>query len=328
MTIVLCDSNSVNSYGFRTMVGGIRLERFKANPVMLYQHDTERILGHWENIRVEDGKLMADPAFDTEDEEMKPIIGKIERGHLKGCSVGMRVLRMESIPGADAPGTGEMVAVESELMEASIVTIPSDANALVLYADADASGTEGKRRLTVEEFKKLYAGGCMPPNVAAGTTAQTEKNMEQNETVTTDNSAVIARLEAQMEEKDRVILELQAQVAQMEATQIDTMLNTAVAEGRIGKDEVQEWATLAALDLATVQKVLERRKAESRLMDNGQGTMDNDRASLRAMVKGDKGEEIPDWDLCDRNGTLYAIKQNQPEVYAKMYERKYGKGQR
>ncbi len=298
MTIILCDSNSVNSYGFRTMVGGINLERFKANPVMLYQHDTERILGHWENIRVEDGKLMADPAFDTEDEEMKPIIGKIERGHLKGCSVGMRVLRFDNAP------TGEMLAVESELMEASIVTIPSDANALVLYANTDGGvETDGRPSLlTVEEFKKLYI------------------NMEQNETVNTDNSAVIARLQAQNEEKDRVILELQAQVAQMEATQIDTMLNSAVAEGRIGKDEVQHWATLAALDFATVQKVLEMRaKSGETRAERGE------RTSLQAMVKGDKGEDIPDWDLCDKNGTLYGIKQNQPEVYAKMYAKKFGK---
>ncbi len=144
--------------------------------------------------------------------------------------------------------------------------------------------------------------------------------MEQNETVNTDNSAVIARLQAQNEEKDRVILELQAQVAQMEATQIDTMLNTAVAEGRIGKAEVQHWATLAALDYATVQKVLEMRaKSGETRVERGE------RASLQAMLKGDKGEDIPDWDLCDKNGTLYAIKQNQPEVYAKMYAKKFGK---
>ena len=291
MTIILCDSNSVNSYGFRTMVGGIRLERFKANPVMLYQHDTERILGHWENIRVEDGKLMADPAFDTEDEEMKPIIGKIERGHLKGCSIGMRVLRFDNAP------DGEMLAVESELMEASIVTIPSDANALVLYANTDGGvETDGRPSpLSVEEFKKLYI------------------NMEQTtETVITDNSAVIAKLQAQNEEKDRVILELQAQVAQMEATQIDTMLNAAVAEGRIGKDEVQHWATLAALDYETTKKVLEKRAPKAE-------------ASLAALLKKPAGGSIPDWDLCDKNGTLYDIKQKQPEVFAQMFQAKFGK---
>ena len=296
MTIILCDSNSVNSYGFRTMVGGINLERFKANPVMLYQHDTERILGHWENIRVEDGKLMADPAFDTEDEEMKPIIGKIERGHLKGCSVGMRVLRFDNAP------DGEMLAVESELMEASIVTIPSDANALVLYNPDDE-----RHALSVEEFKKLYI------------------NMEQTtETVITDNSEVIAKLHAQNEEKDRVILELQAQVAQMEATQIDTMLNTAVAEGRIGKDEVQHWATLAALDYATVQKVISLRTPKTEKEDR-EYERRGKAASLRAMLKDDKGADIPDWDLCDKNGTLGQIRQDQPEVFAQMYAKKYGK---
>lgn len=292
MTIVLCDSNSVNSYGFRTMVGGINLERFKANPVMLYQHDTERILGHWENIRVEDGKLMADPAFDTEDEEMKPIIGKIERGHLKGCSVGMRVLRFDNAP------TGEMLAVESELMEASIVTIPSDANALVLYNPDDE-----RHALSVEEFKKLY---IIPNN----------KTMEQTENtnVITDNSEVIARLQAQNDEKDRLILELQAQLAQVEATQIDAMLNSAVADGRIGSDEVPHWASLAALDFQTVQVLLGKRAPQTK-------------ASLSAMIKTEAKPEdkAQEWDKLFKQGSLMELKAKDPEKFNELFTARFSR---
>jgi len=33
-------------------------------------------IGRWDNVRIEDGKLLADPVFDTEDENARKIAGK------------------------------------------------------------------------------------------------------------------------------------------------------------------------------------------------------------------------------------------------------------
>ena len=62
-SFVLSDGRIVNNHGFRIDLRGVNLDRFKANPVMLYQHDIERIIGRWDNIRVEDNRLMADAVF-------------------------------------------------------------------------------------------------------------------------------------------------------------------------------------------------------------------------------------------------------------------------
>ena len=127
MRIVLCDSAVVNSYGFRTEVEGIDLSRFVKNPVMLYNHDPERVIGRWENMDIEDGRLTAVPVFDMEDPFAAEIARKVEGGFLKGCSMGLMIKAMETRNGVD-------VATSSVLLEASIVSIPADENALVKLA--------------------------------------------------------------------------------------------------------------------------------------------------------------------------------------------------
>ncbi|MDD4142963.1 MAG: HK97 family phage prohead protease, partial [Bacteroidales bacterium] len=125
-TFVMCDSGKTNSYGFRIDLQGMDMSRFDNNPVMLYRHNSEDLIGKWENIRIEDGKLMADPVFDMEDETAKRVYSQVNRGFLKGCSVGIIINEMKET-------TKEFVATKTELLEASICAIPSDAGAVVLY---------------------------------------------------------------------------------------------------------------------------------------------------------------------------------------------------
>ena len=72
MKVVLCDSNTINSYGFRTDVDGIDLTRFKKNPVMLYNHNPLQVIGRWEHITADGGKLTAEPVFDMDDTHSPP----------------------------------------------------------------------------------------------------------------------------------------------------------------------------------------------------------------------------------------------------------------
>ncbi|HBX45551.1 HK97 family phage prohead protease [Limibacterium fermenti] len=126
MDFILSDGKSTNTKGYRTNVLGILLERFKANPVMLFDHDTGKVIGRWENIRIEDDKLMATPVFDLDDPQGKEVARKVDKNFLRAASIGIMPLRLEYI-------NDEFVLVESELMEASIVPIPSDAGAIRLY---------------------------------------------------------------------------------------------------------------------------------------------------------------------------------------------------
>lgn len=116
---------SRNDYGFIVLTSGINLEKFIRNPVMFYNHDRKGgVIGRWENIRVEKGKLLATPVFDEADELGNKIARKVETGFIRGASLGLEILQMDI--------AGETV-LSSEIIECSVCDIPSNGNALMLY---------------------------------------------------------------------------------------------------------------------------------------------------------------------------------------------------
>ena len=127
MNEFLLNDGTINSYGFVVLTEGINLSRFRKNPVMFYNHRKDSgVIGRWENLRIENGKLYGTPVFDDKHEPGKTIKEKVESGFLKGASMGIDVLAMEDI-------NGVKTAVKCELVEVSVCDIPSNENALQLY---------------------------------------------------------------------------------------------------------------------------------------------------------------------------------------------------
>lgn len=228
-TFILCDGNRVNSYGFRTDLAGLDLERFKSNPVMLYAHDPSDVIGRWENIRVEDNQLKADAVFDTDDEQGKRIAGKVERGFLKGCSMGIHVKELHEVDNVP-------VATRSELMEASVCPIPSDAGAVRLY-------DENRKELTFEEVRLQFNNQLKPIE------------MNRNEETNVQTPAA--------DPKDAEIASLKAQLAESKKREVDSFLTAAVQSGKITTEEKEGFAKLAANDFETVQSLINSRPAKA-----------------------------------------------------------------
>lgn len=136
-TFILHDEKQVNSYGFRIKTDGIKLTRFQANPVMLADHynSTSAVLGRWDDITIVGGQVQARANFDTEDADAQKVAGKVERGYLRGCSIGISFDRKDMQLQPD----GTYVLEACELVEASICAVPSNAAAVRLYA-ADKPG--------------------------------------------------------------------------------------------------------------------------------------------------------------------------------------------
>jgi hypothetical protein len=158
---VLSDGNTINSKGFRIDISGLDLTRFKLNPVMLYEHNPENVIGRWTDIKNEDLKLTAIPEFDMEDTGVLGIAGKVERGFLKGASVSIIPKEAQEIDGVP-------VITKSELVEASIVSVPSDACAVRLYNENLETLTVDKLMLNIKQqkqvkgdFRDFYGQICM-----------------------------------------------------------------------------------------------------------------------------------------------------------------------
>lgn len=130
---VFNDENKYNCYGFRVLNAGIDMSRFDQNPVMLSEHwmNSASVLGAWEDVKVEGATLTGVPKFDTEDEGAKKVMGKVERGFIKSCSMGF-LFKPDDM---QYEGDGKYVLNKCELMEVSIVAVPGNANAVRLYAE-------------------------------------------------------------------------------------------------------------------------------------------------------------------------------------------------
>lgn len=301
MRIVLCDSGTVNSYGFRTALEGIDLSRFRKNPVMLYNHDPERVIGRWEDLNIEDGQLTATPVFDLEDTFAAEIARKVEGGFIKGCSMGIMIQAMST------DENGVNVATKSVLLEASIVSIPADENALVVYEDEDR-----KKQLSINEFNTLYYKMETKEKTLAEDTERTE-------------SAEVVTLRAQVADKDAKIAELNATVdtlrkdlAELEYREAEKFVDAAIADGKITEDVKGEAISFYLSFPKETEKLFGAIKGKADEADAQQ-------MSLAQMVQNGKGTTNKTWDELDRiPGALKALKADNPEEFKRLYREKWG----
>ena len=127
-------TEDINSYGFWVSTKGIELARFKKNPIILNNHSSWGLpVGRVENIRIEKGELKGELIFDDSDEKGKQLKSKYEKGFMNAFSIGFEVVEMSNEPSHLKVGQSRETVTKCELIEISVVTIPSNANAVRLY---------------------------------------------------------------------------------------------------------------------------------------------------------------------------------------------------
>ncbi|MCS2957647.1 HK97 family phage prohead protease [Bacteroides salyersiae] len=109
---------------------------------MLYMHFRDegtpewcdyKAIGYWDDIKIEGDQLSAIPVFDKVDDLSKTIAAKYEAGTLRAASIGIRILATSAEKEYLLPGQTRETVTKAEIMEASIVDIPANANAVRLY---------------------------------------------------------------------------------------------------------------------------------------------------------------------------------------------------
>lgn len=118
-------TNSLDRDKDRLDVSSLDLDFFLANPIMLAGHNRDKPIGTWENIRIEDGKLLAEPNFANTPlgQEYKQLVAD-------------RVIRTASVGFSPAPDSspeneaGGRDFSNAELLEVSLVTVPANREAL------------------------------------------------------------------------------------------------------------------------------------------------------------------------------------------------------
>lgn len=271
-TWTLNDEREVNSYGFRLPNANADLERFKSNPIMLLMHDLRVVIGRWKNVRIEGPLMLAEDEFDMEDKEAKKIAGKVERGFIKGCSLGLLFPDPESF--SKAPD-GVWEPSKWEPYEDSIVTVPSSKAALRLYAAPGVPMTEDGVKLSLSAISKklelpktsqtktknsdmekfTLTGGALAALLSVGLT-------DQNDPVAVHAAiaTLAANLKTAQENEAAAKTALQTlKDAQLTAakTAVTARVDAAITAGKVTADKKESLITLGLTDATMLDFVLD-----------------------------------------------------------------------
>ncbi|MGB9590940.1 MAG: hypothetical protein ACPL1K_00290 [Candidatus Kryptoniota bacterium] len=317
-TFVLADE-SLNSYGFWLKMDGADIEQFKRNPIMLWMHirawrgtrDEVLPIGTWDNIHIEDGKLLADAVIDTDDEFASFIAQKVAKGIIRMASVGITVLETSSTPENLKPGQTRETVTKWKVREASLVDMGANDNAISLaFYDTDGNPIElnagkgdcpvnlvqtPKPNYSMKEISKLL-------NLSEGADESTVANEVQK---LLDRNAKLEQQLNQIAERDKKL--------RIERTA--KLIDEAIRDGRINADARQAWEKMfdANYEVAeeTILALPRRQSVKESLTHDAKGKMAEKYATMS-------------WDEIDHKGKLRELKADYPELYAQKFEEKFG----
>lgn len=272
-SFVLNDESKTNSHGFRVKNSGIDLVRFKTNPVLLDYHmpSNATVIGKWENIRIEGTLLLADPVFDEEDENAKKIKGKVDRGYIKGASLGLALANAQWELIDDVP-----TLTFCEVTEASIVPIPSNANALKLYAATGEVLEADEIKLSIEsisnQIKQINNMKQIQLSVATLLVLGLQADqLKDNATL----EAAIEKLAKDFQEKEVSLTAmtaerdaLNAKLAAIDTQKATELVDNAIKAGKITADKRESFLSLANSNFEMCKGVLDGIPAKQNLGAN------------------------------------------------------------
>ena len=198
---ILNDESVVNSHGFVLLNAAGRFERFNANPVMLFNHEADKLIGQMTGLRVEGTKLIGTPVYDEEDALAAKCKRQGEKGFLKGCSPGIMIYAVELRTNPD--GEERITVTDWELCEVSLVSVPSNRNALRLYNAQGEVIPDDQIRLSIESLLHLNKQDEMDKIILTAE-AYAALGLKSNEADGKAISAAIMELKARVEKRKRI----------------------------------------------------------------------------------------------------------------------------
>ena len=167
-------NETLNSYGTWVKTGGVDMEQYQRNPVLLWMHYRGRIIGCMKDVRTDGSEITGEPWFDEVLEESRAAKAQYEKGTLRMASANFDILETSDDPALLKPGQTRPTVTRSKLVEVSLVDIGGNDDAIVL-------SYEGKR-LTLAAGEDCGALPLLRPKKDINLNHQTDMN-EQLRTI-------------------------------------------------------------------------------------------------------------------------------------------------
>lgn len=255
---ILNNETVLTAHGFMVLNSGGKFDRFNENPVMLNSHDENAVIGRWLNLKIAGARLQAETEFDAGDTDAMKISGKVDRGYIKGASMGIIINDAEI---RNVTGLGLVpVVTDWELLEASPVAVPSNKAALRLYA------SDGRTVLSAEEIKLSIDSIIKPkPNmdkITLSVEAAKALGVTKDPEATELNAAIMelsAKLAVSAKDKDQAVKDKEIAekvLGDHRTTLAVSLVDEAVTAGKITADKKDSFVKLATADFQQAKDVL------------------------------------------------------------------------
>ena len=304
---VRTSNESLNCYGTRVLTAGMNVEQYNRNPILLYMHERGQVIGLVKDLKVEGEEVTGELVFDEATELSRRCKKQWEFGSLKMVSVGIDIIELSESPEHLVPGQTSATITKSKLFEVSLVDIGANDDAIVLHKDGV--------RLTLGKG----AADVLPP--LHNNKSKKQKTMDQEKLALelglpkdADEAAIsaeLAKLKAKGAESDGLRTECET----LRAARIETLVNAAVAEKKIGEDKKQQFLELGkklgAEDLMATFDAMSPQVRLSSVVGSQGGTPAGGNAEYKKL------SEVPEEEL-------KKLREENPAQYKKLYKAEYG----
>lgn len=324
----------VNEYGYRVLMSGYQPGRFESNPVLLLMHeratrgvtgdplqeDVILPLGRWNNIMIEDGKLLGQPEFDDQDEMAMRVQNKVEKGYMNAASAWIIPLAFSDDPEIMIPGQTGPTITQWEIAEASIVDIPGCRNALAIRESGkllklthnNATDFLLKLKGIIDmDFLKLAAKLVGLPETSNSKDVESRiiELVKNNTSESSRNNDLQLKL---TEALDKLSLLEQSG----EDQKIDSLIDEAVLEQRISHKESLFYRKLAKADFESTKALIDNRKPYQSIQQQLKDNQDGDELAELSKLT---------WDQLDQQNKLSLLKEKYPDLYKTKYKSTFNK---
>lgn len=309
MELIINNEEVTNDRNWRLSNIGCDTSRFAANPVLLYQHSTDHVIGRCTDLRIEGAQLLCSVEFDEEDALARTVKRKLETGFLRGVSPGFLIEKMsfgEEYDTVDA----------WELLEVSIVTVPSNRGALRLYSREGIPLDERAEEAYIHQLRatstdldydmnndNLHTPPPLPEVLSAKAT----------EALGVTPHATPAELNARIEALADENAENRAKLEEIRIAERDALISKAVNEDRLPEIHRATFTALYDKEPELCKAVLSAMKVHTTLASQVVPTAE---PSSDTRFDGD-------WDELDRKELLAALRAENPELFERKFREKF-----
>lgn len=305
---VRISNESLNSYGTRVLTAGMNVEQYNRNPVLLYMHERGQVIGYVKDLKVEGDEVTGELMFDEATELSQRCKKQWEFGSLKMVSAGIDILELSEDPKHLVQGQTSPTISKSKLFEVSLVDIGANDDAIVLKKD-------GKR---IELGKD--AARELPLLHSNNNKNQKPKQMDQEKLALqlglpkdADEATINAKL-AKLQADGAEAETLRQERDTLRAARIETLVNAAIAEKKIGEDKKQQFLDLGkkigADELKQTFDAMSPKVMLSNIV-NGGGAPAGGHAEYKKL------SDVP-------SDELSKMREQNPAQYKKLYKAEYG----